>query len=115
MSDIESGVVEVLVHGVVGTPPLPVADEAGEFCELLIIEAQSFADLARRGTAAVGDDVSCHSGTQRSVFFVDVLNHFFAMIAGGKIEIDVGPLAAAFTEETLEEEFHADGVDGGDL
>ena len=44
-----------------------------------------------------------------------MLNGLFAIIAGGEIEIDVGPLAAAFAEEALEEEVHADGVDGGDF
>ena len=42
------------------------------------------------------------------------MNDFFALVATGEIEIDVGPFAALFGEETLEEKFHADGVDGGD-
>ena len=35
MAHVEAGIVEVFVHGVVGAAPLPVADEAGEFGELL--------------------------------------------------------------------------------
>ena len=31
MAHVEAGIVEVVVHGVVGAAPLPVADEAGEF------------------------------------------------------------------------------------
>ena len=38
----------------------------------------------------------------------------FALIAAGQIDIDVGPFAALFGEEALEEQIHADGVDGSD-
>ena len=37
-----------------------------------------------------------------------------ALVAAGQVEIDVGPLAALFREEALEEQVHADGIDGGD-
>src|SRR6202043_31198 len=38
-------------------------------------------------------------------------NHFFAFVAAGQVEIDVGPLAAFFGKKALEEKFHADGID----
>ena len=43
------------------------------------------------------------------------MNDLLALIAGGQIDVDVGPLTAVFVEETLEEEFHADGIDSGDF
>ena len=82
---------------------------------MLLVEAECFADFARSGTAAIGDDIGGHGGAECAVALVDVLDDTFALIAGGQVEIDVGPFAAAFAEETLEEEFHADGVDGGDF
>src|SRR5262249_43586349 len=54
-------------------------------------------------------------GAQRSVALVDVLDHLLAVIAGGKIEVDVGPLAAVLAEEPFEEKLHADRVDGRNL
>ena len=37
------------------------------------------------------------------------------MVARGKIEIDVGPLAAILIQESLEEQLHADGINRGDF
>src|SRR5437868_6919873 len=39
---------------------------------------------------------------------------FVVFAQAGKVEIEVGPLAALFGEEALEEKLHADGIDGGD-
>ena len=49
-----------------------------------------------------------------AVTLVDVLDDVLAFVAAGQVEIDVGPLAALFGKKTLEEKFHADGIDGGD-
>ncbi len=49
-----------------------------------------------------------------SVALVDVLNGALALVAAGKIEIDVGPFAALFGKKALEEQVHADRIDGGD-
>ena len=46
---------------------------------------------------------------------VDVLDGALALVAAGKIDVDIGPLAALFGEEALEKEVHADRVDGGDF
>ena len=51
---------------------------------------------------------------ERPVFPVDVLNHPLAAIAARQIEIDVGPLAALLRQEALEQQIHADRIDGGD-
>ena len=80
-----------------------------------LIEAEGFADFAGGGFAAVGDDVGGHGGAEFAVALVDVLDGLLAFFFGGQVEVDVGPLAAVFAEEALEEELHADGVDGGDF
>ena len=43
-----------------------------------------------------------------------MLNHPLAPIPARQIEIDVGPLAALFGEEPLEQQVHADRIDGRD-
>ncbi len=50
----------------------------------------------------------------RAVALVDVLDDLLALVARWQIEIDVGPLAALFGEEALEEQLHLHRVDGGD-
>jgi hypothetical protein len=42
------------------------------------------------------------------------LNGLLALIAGGKVQIDVRPLSSFLREETLEEQVHAYGIDGCD-
>ena len=49
-----------------------------------------------------------------AVALVDILDHALALIAAGKIDIDVGPFAAFFGKKAFEEEIHADRVDRGD-
>ena len=78
------------------------------------IEPESLADLARRAPAAIGDDVGRHRGAELAVALVDVLNHALAAVAARQIEIDVRPLAALFGQESLEQQIHADRIDGGD-
>jgi hypothetical protein len=92
-----------------------MADERGEARELIFIEAEGLADFARGGAAAIADDVGGHGCAEFAVALVDVLDDLLALIAGGQIEIDVGPLAAVLVEEALEEQLHADGIDGGDF
>ena len=88
--------------------------EAGDLVECLHVEAEDLADFARGEAAAVGDDVGGHGGAALAVALVDVLDDAFALFAAGEVDIDVGPLAALFGEEALEQQVHADGVDGGD-
>jgi len=76
-------------------------------------EAEDFGHFPEGGARAVGDDVGGHGGTARAVFFEDVLNDELAAVAGGKVDVDVGPRAAVFGKEALEEQAAADGVDVG--
>ena len=82
--------------------------------DLPFVEIERLADFARRALAAIGDHVGGHRRAVLAVFLVDVLNHALAAIAARQIEIDVGPLAALFREEALEQQLHADRIDGGD-
>ena len=78
------------------------------------VEAERLPDFARRAPAAIGDDVGGHRRAERAVFLVDVLNDALAAIAARQIEIDVGPLAALLGQEALEQQLHADRIDGRD-
>ena len=83
--------------------------ERGDF------EAQRLAHFARGGAAAIGDDVGGHGRAQLAEALVDVLDGALALVAAGQVDIDVGPLAALFGKEALEQQVHAHRIDGGDL
>ena len=114
MVEVESGIVEVAVEGVVLVAQFPGGDGGGNFGERFGIEAESLAHFTRGHAVAIGDDVGGHGGAALAIALVEVLDDFFALVAAGQVEVDVGPLAALFGEKALEEKFHADGVDGGD-
>ena len=82
--------------------------------DLRRVEAEHLAHFARRAPAAIGDDVGRHRRAVLAVLLVDVLDDALAPIAARQIEIDVGPLAALFGQEALEQQLHADRIDGRD-
>ena len=49
-----------------------------------------------------------------AVAAIDLLDHAFAAVAAGKVQIDVGPCLPAFAEEAFEEQIAGDGIAGGD-
>ena len=71
-------------------------------------------DLACGAAAAVGDDIRGHRRAALAVPLVNVLDDALAPVAARQIEIDVRPLAALLGEEPLEEQIHADRIDGRD-
>ena len=77
-------------------------------------QAEHLADLAHRRARAIGDAVGGHGAAALAVLLVDVLDDLFAPVARRQIEVDVGPLAALLRQEALEEQLHADRIDGGD-
>ena len=115
VGDVEAGLAKLALGGVLGVLPFPGAHQAGELFERGDFEAQRLADFARGGAAAIGDDVGGHGRAQLAEALVDVLDGVLALVAAGQVDIDIGPLAALFGEEALEEQVHADGVDGGDF
>ena len=56
---------------------------------------QRLANLARRAASAVTDHVRSHCGAVFAVTAINFLDHRFATIAAGKIEIDIRPAFAA--------------------
>ena len=114
MAEVEAGVGELALAGVFRVLVFPVADGRGQAPQGFGIEAQHLAHLARGRAPAVGDDVGGHGGAALAVAPVEVLDDALALLAGGQVEIDVGPLTALFGEEALEEQFHAHRVHGGD-
>src|SRR6266571_9280738 len=75
---------------------------------------QRFANLARGAAPAITDHVRGHGCTVFAVAAINFLDHRFATIAAGKIEIDIGPTFAAFVQETLEHQIAADRIDRRD-
>ncbi len=114
MVEVESGIAKAAVEGIVFVAEFPGGDGRGNFLERFRIEAQSLAHFARGHAIAIGDDVGGHGGAACAVTLIDILNDFFALVAAGQVEIDVGPLAALFGKKSLEEQFHADGIDRRD-
>src|SRR2546423_11074844 len=114
MREIESGIAEAAVEGIVLVAEFPGSDGSGNFGERFGIKSQGFAHFAGGNAIAIRDDIGRHGGATFAVSLVDILNDFFALVAAREIEIDVGPLAALLREEALKEKFHADGINGGD-
>jgi len=114
MREIESGVAEAAVERVVFVAKFPGGDGGGNLLERFRIEPERLAHFARGHAVAIGDDVGGHGRAALAIFLVEILDDFFALVTRGQVEIDVGPFAAFFGKKALEEQFHADGIDGGD-
>ena len=115
MVQIEAGFAELALGGVLGVLPFPGAHQAGEPLERGDFEAQRLAHFARGRASAIGDDVGGHGRAQLAEALVDVLDGALALVAAGKVDIDVGPLAALFGKEALEEQVHAHRIHRGDF
>jgi hypothetical protein len=74
---------------------------------------ERFADVANRRARAVGDDLRGHCSVFATVPFVDVLDDLLAVLVC-EIDVDVGDFVALLGEKALEEQIHADRIDGGD-
>ena len=111
MVEVEAGIVKRMRHRVGLAAPFPVADEAGQSPQRFLIEAQGFANLARRRFAAIGNDIRRHGRAQFAVSLIDILDGLLSLIFGRQIEIDVRPLAPALAQETLKQQLHAHRID----
>ena len=112
--EIEAGFEELLLLRVFGIVIAPHRREARDFVERGDVEAEDLAGFARGESSAIGDHVRGHRRAVLAVALVDVLDDALALVAAGKIDIDVGPFAALFGEKAFEEQIHADRIDGGD-
>ena len=48
------------------------------------------------------------------IALVNILDGALALVAAGKVQIDVGPFATLLRKKALEQKFHADRIDSGD-
>ena len=114
MLEIKPGIAEAAVEFVILVAELPGGDRGGNLVERFRIESQRLSHFPCCHAVAIGDDVRGHGSAALAITPVDVLNDLLAFIPAGQVEIDVGPFAALFGKEALKEQFHADGIDGGD-
>ena len=105
---------ELLRQGVGGIDELELVHHLGQAIDLAFVQVERLPHFARRALAAIGDDVGGHRRAVLPVLLVDVLDHALAPIAARQVEIDVGPLAAFFRQEALEQQLHRHRIDGGD-
>jgi hypothetical protein len=93
---------------------LPAGEQLGQLVDAVRVQPQHLAHLAHGRARAVADHRGGHAGAVGAVLGVDVLDDLLARVARREVQVDVGPLAALLREETLEEQLHADRIDGGD-
>ena len=110
MVKVESGVAKTIAEGIVGVLVFPGSDGGRNFIQSLGIEAKRLAHFARRHTVSISNDIGRHGSAALAVTLVHVLDGSLALIAAGQVNIDIGPLAAFFGEEALEEQIHAHGI-----
>src|SRR6516225_12480551 len=91
--EVEAGVGKAAIERVVGIPVFPGGDRSGNFVERSRIKSHGFAHFAGGHAVAISDHVGGHGRATLSVALVNVLDHAFALVAGGQVDIDVGPLA----------------------
>ncbi len=111
---VDARVVQVALQRLRGIDPFELIHHLRQGVDEIRLHREHLPDLARRAPAAIGDHVGGHGSAQPAVFLIDVLNDALASIAARQIEIDIGPFAALFRQEPLEEQVHADRIDGGD-
>ena len=112
MAKVETRVTKAVIEGVILIAIFPVCDRGRKFVQSFGIELEDFTDLARCHATAVGNDIRSHGGATPAITAVQILNYFFAIVAAGKIEINVGPLTTLFGKESLEEQLHANRIYG---
>src|ERR1041385_6845171 len=114
LTQIQTRVAKLSFAGIVWIFPFPRVDERGETRKCFFVEVERLPDFARGRTPAISDDVCGHRGPMFSIALVNVLNRLLALLAARQIEIDVGPLASLFRKKALEQQVHADRIDGRD-
>src|SRR5207245_10414637 len=90
------------IQTVVVVAVLPGAHNGRQSLQGFRFKAQSSAHLAGGEAAAISNDIGSHGGATLSILTIDVLDHAFALIAAGEVEVDVRPFAAFFGEKSLE-------------
>src|ERR1700680_236391 len=114
MIQIQSRIAKAMIESIVGVTIFPGRNGGRYFVQGLRIKTQSLAHFARSHAAAISDDVGGHGSAALAIAFIQILNHAFALVATGEIEINVGPFAAFLGKKPLEEQLHADRIDRRD-
>src|ERR1035441_6223302 len=114
MRKIEARIAQTAIERIVFVFEFPGGDCGRNSLQRVVIESQDLPHFTRCHAIAIGDYIGGHGGSALPVTPIDILNHALAFVAAGEIEVDVRPLAALFGEESLEEQFHSDGIYGGD-
>ncbi len=114
MAHIETGDTELRFERVGLILVFKVADERRQALQRLSVKTEYLSHFTRGRASTICDDICGHRSTKLAISLINVLNRAFALIVAGKIEIDIGPLAALFGKESLEEQFHFHRIDGSD-
>ena len=85
-------------------------DLLGERVDPIEREAECLADVADGRAAAIGDHGRGEAGAVAAVFFVDILQHFLAVLVL-EIDVDVGGFVPFAADESLEEQIAVSRVD----
>src|SRR5260370_3564451 len=110
---MEASIAEMTIDSILGSGPLPSADKRGEAIQGLNVEPEDLADFARRQPSAIGADVGGHGSAALSVSLIKILDGFLALVAAGKVEVDIRPFAALFRQEAFKQQIHPHRIDGG--
>src|SRR5437016_14229886 len=102
MTQVQTGIAKAAIERVVLIAVLPGAHNGRQSIQGFRFKAQSFAHLAGGEAAAISNDIGSHGGATLTILTIDVLDHAFALIAAGEVEVDVRPFAAFFGEHSLE-------------
>src|SRR5260370_41103975 len=98
MVEVEAGVTELALRGLLGIFPFPGPRQAAELFQAGGFEAQRLTHLARGRAPAVRDDVRRHRCAELSAALVTILYGLFALVSAGQVAIDIRRLAALFAE-----------------
>ena len=105
---------ELLFGSIIRLFPAPDRRQTSEAVQRRRVESENLAHFSNSGAVPVRDHVGGHSRTALAVSLVNVLNDTFSFGAGRQINIDIGPLAPFFAQESFKEKPHANRIDSRD-
>src|SRR5712692_11968853 len=85
MIQVEAHLLEMVFEVIRRTAPFAAVHHAGKLVEGLLIKPKRFANLSRRGTVPVGDDVCRHRRPELAVPVIYVLDRLFSLVSARQI------------------------------
>ena len=76
-------------------------------------KVQDFTDFSNGTASTISNDIGCHRGTVFSIAVINLLDHAFASVATGQVQIDIRPAGMSFTEKAFKEQFTFNGIHRG--